>query len=494
MAGTRPTECDYDRAPSHEHAATMRSQATRPLRLLTTAAFVAAIVPRLLQRGMFVDGVTYSSIARNLAEGRGRFWAPSYTATIYPEFYDHPPLGFWLQSLWFRLLGDHLFVERAYAATAAVVTALLIVRMWRRLHHRTAAGQHDWLPIALWIAVPVVSWAVVGNLLETTVAMFTTAAVAAMVEVGETASAGRSAGWGTVSGLCIVGAALTKGPVGLFPLAAPVVMFACAVGNRRSVSWFLASQWLTVAVCAAALLGSPEPRRSLTLYVDQQVLAALSGRREMSASSLTIVKALVQSVCAPMLLVTGTIALAVKRWTPPSRADRSLALAFIALGLAGTLPILASAKQAGHYLVPAVPFYAIGVAGLIIGSLPDAAERLSAATPRRAIELLSAAIFVSAAVAAFVPGFGRDRARLADLDALAGVVPRDAVIGICPAANADWGLHAWFERRFNVALDARGGRPQRWFLQTPDRDRACPPSACAPATDANRALVLLRCP
>ena len=76
----------------------------------------AAVLPRLAHRGMFLDGITYASIARNLAEGRGRFWEPFYTATIYPAFHEHPPLAFWLQSLWFRALGDHLFVERAYSA------------------------------------------------------------------------------------------------------------------------------------------------------------------------------------------------------------------------------------------------------------------------------------------------------------------------------------------------------------------------------------------
>ena len=87
----------------------------KPFRLLTLAVGAAATVPRLAHRGMFVDGITYASIARNLAEGRGRFWAPSYTATVYPEFHEHPPLGFWLQSLWFRVFGDHVFVERAYS-------------------------------------------------------------------------------------------------------------------------------------------------------------------------------------------------------------------------------------------------------------------------------------------------------------------------------------------------------------------------------------------
>ena len=98
----------------------------RSLRLFTLAVFAAAIVPRVAHRGMFVDGVTYASIARNLAAGRGSFWSPSYTATLYPVFHEHPPLGFWLQSWWFRMFGDHLFVERVYTVAVAAATAVLI--------------------------------------------------------------------------------------------------------------------------------------------------------------------------------------------------------------------------------------------------------------------------------------------------------------------------------------------------------------------------------
>ena len=57
-------------------------------RLLTIAVFAAATVPRLAHRGMFVDGVTYASIARNLAEGRGTFNAPEVTVVKVPA--DNP--------------------------------------------------------------------------------------------------------------------------------------------------------------------------------------------------------------------------------------------------------------------------------------------------------------------------------------------------------------------------------------------------------------------
>src|SRR6185295_5559267 len=158
-------------------ASSARLLTNAPFYLLVGGAFALLTISRNAQRGMFLDGVTYASIARNLAAGRGRFWEPFYTATIYPAFHEHPPLAFWLQSLWFRVLGDHWFVERAYCAAAAVLVAWLIAVTWRAVQDVDDVDQRvdtAWLPIALWMLAPVVSWTIVANLLETTVCVFVT--------------------------------------------------------------------------------------------------------------------------------------------------------------------------------------------------------------------------------------------------------------------------------------------------------------------------------
>src|SRR5579862_8436285 len=265
----------------------MARTAMKALRLFTVAVCAAAVVPRVAHRGMFVDGVTYASIARNLALGRGSFWSPSYTATVYPRFYEHPPLGFWLQSWWFRIFGDHLFVERLYTVTVAATTGFLIAVIWRALGAEVpgAAGRHeteptrqsqirpadfDWLPILLWIAVPVVSWSIVGNLLETTVSLFTTAALAASLCAARDPRDRVAAAWAVLSGLCVVGAALTKGPVGLFPLVAPCVFVRLRDARR---TWTpIAGQWIAVTTCGAILALLPAARSNMLTYVHQQVL------------------------------------------------------------------------------------------------------------------------------------------------------------------------------------------------------------------------------
>ena len=109
-------------------------------------------------------------------------------------------------ALWFRVLGDHWYVERLYSLAIAIATATLIAIIWRRLFetHGQGGADFEWLPILIWIAVPVVSWTIVGNLLETTVAFFTTLATLAALCGIYSPSAVKGAAWGMLSGVAVV--------------------------------------------------------------------------------------------------------------------------------------------------------------------------------------------------------------------------------------------------------------------------------------------------
>ena len=434
---------------------------------------------------MFLDGVTYASIARNLAEGRGNFWEPFYTATIYPAFHEHPPLALWLQSIWFRVLGDHWYVERAYCLCAAIIIAALIAVTWRAVE-----GDGDrWLPIGFWMLPPVVSWSIVGNLLETTMCVFVTAAVA-LIAIGRGSIAAAIAG-GVASGLSVVAAALSKGPVGLFPLAAPVIL-SMLRNHRRTAGWSAAAQWTTVALCALGLYSTPSAHNNLATYVSGQIVTSLAGEREVSGSSIAIVIALVQGGWLPMALAIGVIAAAARGWVLPASRDRDVAIAFTLIGLAGTLPMLVSPKQTGHYLMPAVPFYAIGAAALVRNTIDALARRISGTRAARALRIGAAVIALGTVAAMWLPAVERDPARLADLDRLATLAPHGETIGICPSMNGDWLLHAWMQRRFRISLDAAEPRAHAWFLKRAGDTSDCAPLACAPVSTGGD-LVLLRC-
>ena len=70
--------------------------------------FLLLVGPKLFADGMFLDGVTYAAISNNLAEGLGSFWKLYYTATLYPEFYEHPPLALWLEGYLHFVFGSSI--------------------------------------------------------------------------------------------------------------------------------------------------------------------------------------------------------------------------------------------------------------------------------------------------------------------------------------------------------------------------------------------------
>ena len=88
-----------------------------PWWILTVAVVLAFTLPVLVQDAMFQDGMLYSCVSHNLSLGIGTFWFPQYSklniAGI-PSFHEQPPLVFGIQSLFYRVLGDSIYVDRFY--------------------------------------------------------------------------------------------------------------------------------------------------------------------------------------------------------------------------------------------------------------------------------------------------------------------------------------------------------------------------------------------
>ena len=234
-------------------------------------------VSRMWQRGMFLDGVTYAAIARNMAAGIGDFWAPSFSLTFYPRFAEHLPLALGLQALAFTLFGDHPAVERGYAIAVFLLNGLLIAAIARRL----LPPAFDWVPLLLWMVPSVVTWSVVNNLLENTQAVFTSLACYAVLRTAPPASRRTSAGWAAIAATSIVAATLAKGPVGLFPIALPLLL---PLAPRPARPAFPAVVWTVFAgvlvAFAFALLVFEPSRQALQAFVESQLAPARHGTDE----------------------------------------------------------------------------------------------------------------------------------------------------------------------------------------------------------------------
>ena len=65
-----------------------------PFYLFAAGVFLLIVCQDIFSNGMFLDGLIYSTVSKNLADGIGTFWNPHFSSTFLPDFHEHPPLAF----------------------------------------------------------------------------------------------------------------------------------------------------------------------------------------------------------------------------------------------------------------------------------------------------------------------------------------------------------------------------------------------------------------
>jgi len=444
-----------------------------PFWLLTLSYGAAFLAPMLVAEGIFLDGEIYATLARNLAAGQGGPWHPHLSATAHPAWHEHPPLAIWLMSAGYRILGDHLWIERAYSLLTFLVSGWLVLAIWRRLlRDDPALVRLGWLPVLLWLMNPQVPWSYANAMLENTMAVFVLAAVLCVVRARE--RDGIAWRWMIAAGAAVFLAFLTKGPVGLFPLAAPVLA-ALVTGRPRPVRAGAETLLMlaTLAVLGALLWMWPTAREGLSQYFEQQVVASLDGSRGGDSNVLDFAADLIEALLPAIGLTLLLVVLTRRRtgWSPFAGPHPRTALGFVLLGLAGTLPLGLSPRQSLFYGVPAFPFFALGLALL---AAPAAAALTAALKPGSRAHRAWATVAVAVLVAVLawtgtrVGTYARDselrrdvKLMVAHLDTLDTLDPPDPgperVVALCGDLWKNWGLQSALRRYGNIAPDRDGG-------------------------------------
>lgn len=117
-----------------------------------------------------MDAMLYTSVSHNLSMGIGTFWFPQFSlhnVAGLSSFHEQPPLVFGIQALYFKVLGDSMYVERFYTLLSMCITAFLIVLIWKEVFKdNIKLNAFAWMPILLWIIVPVCFWSYSNNMHE----------------------------------------------------------------------------------------------------------------------------------------------------------------------------------------------------------------------------------------------------------------------------------------------------------------------------------------
>ncbi|MFT5819555.1 MAG: 4-amino-4-deoxy-L-arabinose transferase-like glycosyltransferase [Crocinitomix sp.] len=446
------------------------NKVNKALLVLVIAVFLIVFAARIFQHGLFFDGLIYSSISQNLADGLGSFWQPHFSAIIYPEFYDHPPLVFGMQSVFMKLFDSAFYAEKVYGFIMAISVLVLIVLIWKRINTKIEFQHLFWVPILFWVITPKNSWAFSNNVLENTMAVFSLASVYLLIIALSLAGIRRQLTL-LIAGALLLLAFLSKGFPGLFPL----VFFGIYVlifrqeynwkkGLLDSLSLFLG----TALIFFLFFYFNADAQLNITTYIDTQVMGSIAGESRVG-SRLVLMKNLFNELIP--LLILCLLALAFwwkKGWAlVAAKTDQSKwALLFILLGLSASAPMMVSPKISSFYLITALPYFALGLALFILPVIHHYTKLWSLSKFGFKIIGFIGLVSISMGILLIVTNAntkGRDIETFNDIAQIDKALEPRTIISLHSSYHTDWSTIAYLQRYLRVSVE-RGLGEHLYYL------------------------------
>jgi 4-amino-4-deoxy-L-arabinose transferase-like glycosyltransferase len=417
-----------------------------PFYILVLTLFLFLIGKAWLSDGMFLDGVLYAAVSRNMADGFGSIWMPYYTAN-WNAFYEHPPLAFWLQSLVFKVFGDSIFVERIYSVGTFIMTGWILVKIWKQL---TGASFHGWLPLLLWAIVPTVFWAATNNMLENTMMIFTTLSIFFLVKSEHR--------WYylVAAGGFIFLAFLSKGVFALFVLSAPFWRWVF-LGKRSFGRMVIESFVLVISTILpfiVIVLFDSGIYTNISNYIFHQVINSIAHVQTVS-HRFTVLLRMFSDLTVPVAVCLLTIILprvgGIRQHLTPSLPYVKF---LMALGLSGVLPIMVSLKQSSFYILATYPFFALALA-LWVAPIVSSLFSVTPSKYAKIIYLGSLLLFTASVifVCSFIGKAGRDQEELSDVHLICSKLVPGSKIAHTSDLIGNWNMFAYFQRYGKITLE-----------------------------------------
>ena len=422
------------------------------------------LLSTIVKEGMFMDGLIYSTISRNMSLGIGSLWHPKFSETIMSTFNGHPPLVFGIQSLFFSILGTSIYTERFYSFLTAMITLYMISKIWKLLY-KNDDKYLWWYPVFLWMATPVVFWTYSNNMLECTMGVFTIIAVYFSIKFMITEQKNKYL-YAFLISISIVLGVLSKGLPALFPLVV-IGIYWIVYKRPQFVNVLISSFGILFAVITILyiLLLNNDVYNYLSAYIDLQVLGSISGKINPGSRMFIVIRLmreLLSMIIVSILIISiGSkfrLKLILKSF------NNKLFLFFILIGLSASLPITISPKQMGFYLVPAFPFFALAFASISFSFVNNWLQKINNLLVLKALIF----VFITALLIVIYTGIGkysRDKEVISDVKEIGKIIPKNTIVSIHTDFYKNWGFISYMYRYNFISID-RVNTDRTYYLMT----------------------------
>ncbi len=441
-----------------------------PFWLFTFALITALIVSQLIQDGVFMDGMLYISVAKNLADGLGSFWNPHFSQTLFPNFHEQPPLYFGLLAMFYKILGTSMYVERIFDFTCFLATAFYIKKIWQSVYSDDASiAGNSWLPVLFWTSIPVCFWTYTNHVEETLMSVFTIASgyhsYKALFVNNKT--------WYhlLLAGIFIFLSSLTKGIQGIYPLVAAGIywMVFRNISFGRMLSYSLVLIGIPALIYGFLLVTNPEVYVSYAAYFESRFTSAFNGSAATTGSHFYMLFRLVKELF-PVVLISCLFLFVTRKKKNIKELEKGRGqtiLWFVLMGLAGSMPLMVTLEQRGFYMVTTLSFFAIAISMWIaprVSSLINRTE-LNSIGFKRSVRIT--AFLLAGCVVFTLTQIGRakrDKDLLSDIYLCGKVIPEGEIIGIPTEMFSAWNLQAYCVRYFYWSLDHKAQTKNKYFM------------------------------
>jgi 4-amino-4-deoxy-L-arabinose transferase-like glycosyltransferase len=430
---------------------------------------------------MFTDGVLYAAVSHNLAKGMGSFWHPYFNETMFPFFHQQPPLTFGIQAIFFKIFGDSRFVERGYSFMTMLITSWLISCLWRIIFYREEKVRKiAWLPLIVWIIIPVCLWSYSNNLEENTMGVFSLTSVILIYRGLRVLKYGIL--YMVLGGICISLAFLCKGFPGIFAVTLPF----CYWLTKRSVSFikmtgYSLAIFITIACIYAILLSNESVRDSLTAYLNDRVINSIKNVATTGNRFFLIERLFFIEFLPPMGLSIIFYLLFNKQLSFNAefiKREKADLILFALIGISASLPLIITREQREFYLVTSLPYYAIVFAMINAGALSEKISHINVQWKSfKAFKILSILFFTCTLIYSFslTGATGRDNEQLHDIYLFGNIIPNNTTIRVFHETWQDWGLHNYLVRYFNISMAEDTSSKYKFFIVDRNLHKLIPP-------------------
>lgn len=424
-----------------------------PLNRLVFFIALGLVLPLLIMKGMFMDGLMYAAVSKNLAQGIGSFWQPFYGEDYFglPGFYENPPLGIFNLALFFKVFGNAFWVDRFFILCLYILS---IYGIWLNLKIviPKAAKNVFWFTLLSWALIPTVFWSFRQNMMEVQMLPFLLFSNWFMLRaLKENKSLAVNL---VLFSAFTLAAFLIKGVVGAFLIGAPFAYFLAIDRNMKSLYFGLAN--LVLLVLTGFLVYQKEAVQEFFYYYLEVRTATRIKHIPTVGNRYWILGELLQQMILPLLLLVIVYFIRFKDKTPAElKNTRNWVIFFFLLGIGGSFPLMITKVQRPFYLMTSFPFFILALSLLIEPKIRVVGARIAAwKFSAKVLNGLGAALLLTVLFLTFMNrnDYRRDEQMQKDLASLSVELGDPTKMYVNGELSSNWSLKAYAVRNEDLDL------------------------------------------